>query len=432
MKKYKTLQLFQSNIMPQTPFIVNTYTLNFVGGNFVDETYEIENILRMSNNQVIVPNKSPEIELTDIAIPYKLYRVSFYDMGPSNSNFYIRIKPYRQVFNVEETQYFASTMEEGVIRVEDFNEYINDVKEIAVSLVYQAEKFILQILFNNSLVGQYDFSANTIQEFYNGVKFAFKNINYYVDIETNFNYNGLTSYLRTVQGSGIQIIARYEKVKFYDGHLELQSQDHDFVPYPILYDVQGIYLQNRDSLGKREIERIQDYYRYFDFQDVNKYGTSQSKFSIYNFGQQNGFLVKQGLQLQHQYIRAIMEYGYQKVFTEAKPDIYGLQFNKLSFPNLFVLKQDNDLSVFRYLLSLYNKIIKDQLQDVFQQKLLGKRNINQSLSLTQEDIESVPYLTKAEVISYKQLRKSGKVDIELKIDTILQKHYIISIEVVVQ
>jgi|CZCB01.1.fsa_nt_gi hypothetical protein len=81
--------------MPQTPFIVNTYTMNFVGGNFVDETYEIENILNISNNRVIVPDKKPELDIIDIAIPYKLYRVDFYDIGPSNSNFYIRIRPYR-------------------------------------------------------------------------------------------------------------------------------------------------------------------------------------------------------------------------------------------------------------------------------------------------------------------------------------------------
>ena len=75
--QYKALMLFQSNIMPQTPFIVNTYTMNFVGGNFVDETYEIENILNISNNRVIVPDKKPELDIIDIAIPYKLYRVDF-------------------------------------------------------------------------------------------------------------------------------------------------------------------------------------------------------------------------------------------------------------------------------------------------------------------------------------------------------------------
>ncbi len=429
--QYKALMLFQSNIMPQTPFIVNTYTMNFVGGNFVDETYEIENILNISNNRVIVPDKKPELDIIDIAIPYKLYRVDFYDIGPSNSNFYIRIRPYRQEFDVKETQFFAAKMDDGVIRVEDFNEYENDVKEISISLVYQAERFVLQILFNDVFIKQYEFNAYTIQEFYDGVKAAFREINYYVDIETNFEYNGLISYLQTVQGSGIQRIARYEKVKFYEGKLELQSQDHDFVPYPILYDIQGLYIKNRDQLSERDIERIENYYQYFDFQDTEKYGTFQSKFSIYNFGQYNGFLVKEGLQLQHEYIRAIMKYGYQKVFAEEKPDIYGLQFDKLSFPDLFLLKQDYELSTFRFLLTVYNKIIKDQIQDVFQDKLLGKRNIDRDIKLTQEEIDRIPYLTKADIISYTHDRRSGTVKITLKVDTIFQKHYIIEVEVVV-
>jgi|CZCB01.1.fsa_nt_gi hypothetical protein len=89
-------------------------------------------------------------------------------------------------------------MDDGVIRVEDFNEYENDVKEISISLVYQAERFVLQILFNDVFIKQYEFNAYTIQEFYDGVKAAFREINYYVDIETNFEYNGLISYLQTV------------------------------------------------------------------------------------------------------------------------------------------------------------------------------------------------------------------------------------------
>ena len=92
---YKSLRLFASDVMPQTPFIINPYTLGFVGGNFSNETYEIENILGIGNDQIITPEYDPEVNITDIAIPYKFYYVDFYNIGPNNSDFYISIKPYR-------------------------------------------------------------------------------------------------------------------------------------------------------------------------------------------------------------------------------------------------------------------------------------------------------------------------------------------------
>jgi len=49
---------------------------------------------------------------------------------------------------------------------------------------------------------------------------------------------------------------------------------------------------------------------------------------------------------------------------------------------------------------------------------LGKRNIDRDIKLTQEEIDRIPYLTKADVTSYTYDRRSGTVKIALKIDTI--------------
>lgn len=428
MVNYKQLKLFASDIMPLTPFVINEYTKSFVGGNFSNSTYEIINILNVDSDQIIVPEYQPEIEVAEVAMPYKMYSVNFYNIVP-NVGLYISIKPYRQEFNVDNTEYFQSKLDDGVIRVEDFNEYVDDVKDISIILRYQAGEFILQIFINDILANSGSFVANNIQEFYSGIKELFKEINYYAEIETNFQFNELIPYLQYQQGTGLNVVARYEKEIFYAGELKLETDQHDFVPYPVLYDMQGLYLQNQDELSLANFDEVERYFRYFNFQDKNKYGNSQSKFSIYNMGKYNGFLVNNNIDISYQYLKSIMKYGYLKVFTNQKPEIYGLSFKQLQFSGLYLIDPNSGLPMFNYLLNIYDNIIKDQLAQLFEEKLIGKRNIEQQINITEQDIENIPYLTKARILSYETIRKNGRVKITMKLDTILQNQFIDQIEI---
>lgn len=54
-----------------------------------------------------------------------------------------------------------------------------------------------------------------------------------------------------------------------------------------------------------------------------------------------------------------MKYGYLKVFTNQKPEIYGLSFKQLQFSGLYLIDPNSGLPMFNYLLNIYDNIIKD-------------------------------------------------------------------------